>query len=437
MTKICLIELNEVSFDIVSRYIDAGHELNNFSWIINQGVIHTSSESKYELLEPWIQWASIHTGKTFNEHQIYRLGDIEKHKHRQIFEEIESRGYKVGSLSAMNAKNELNDPSFFIPDPWTNTQPDKSLASKLLSDGISASVNSNTSKSLKKSSLLKVLLGALLIISPKQYKRLYSKLTWALKKPWRKAIFLDIIIMETYRALLDHKRPEFSCVFLNSAAHLQHHYFLSSPLIQDGKIENPQWYIEAGSDPLLDAYKQYDEFLGFLINDPNYSYILATGLSQTPVEAPVFYYRLKSHENFLNDLKIDFTRVDPRMTRDFLIRFNSNQDREYAFKILNSLELNGNRLFGEIEIRDLELFVTLTYPHEITKDSFVYSVLDNSINLKIESYVNFVAIKNGKHSGTGYLAVHPEIKTSRFKNGMHVAELFDGICELYPPKKLV
>ena len=38
--------------------------------------IKTRSEQEYELLEPWIQWVSIYTGKTAKEHGVFRLGDI-------------------------------------------------------------------------------------------------------------------------------------------------------------------------------------------------------------------------------------------------------------------------------------------------------------------------------------------------------------------------
>ena len=40
----------------------------------------------------------------------------------QIFEKVEKLGFSVGVMSAMNAKNSLKNPSYFIPDPWTDTK---------------------------------------------------------------------------------------------------------------------------------------------------------------------------------------------------------------------------------------------------------------------------------------------------------------------------
>ena len=67
-------------------------------------------------------------------------------------------------------------------------------------------------------------------------------------------------------------------------------------------------------DQILSEYKKLNE----------YDIILATGLSQKPYDRTKYYYRLKNHEKFLKDLNINFTKVEPRMTRDFLITFKNN-----------------------------------------------------------------------------------------------------------------
>ena len=91
-----LIELNEINFDFVSQYADIGLLPNLGKLIKRHGVIRTLSEEKYEELEPWIQWVSVHTGKTFAEHRIFRLGDIIHSRVPQIFEQVEQAGLKVG-----------------------------------------------------------------------------------------------------------------------------------------------------------------------------------------------------------------------------------------------------------------------------------------------------------------------------------------------------
>ena len=127
--KIILIQLNEINFDIARYYIKKNN-LKNLKKIINFNSFKTFSEKRYEYLEPWIQWTSFSTGKTAEEHGIFRLGDITKSNIDQIYEKIESLGYKVGAICPMNVENKLKKPSFFISDPWTKSSPDNSWWSK-------------------------------------------------------------------------------------------------------------------------------------------------------------------------------------------------------------------------------------------------------------------------------------------------------------------
>ena len=44
-----------------------------------------------------------------------------------------------------NVENRLADPAFFIPDPWTQTEPDN-FSSRLLSSALRKLINTNTDK---------------------------------------------------------------------------------------------------------------------------------------------------------------------------------------------------------------------------------------------------------------------------------------------------
>ena len=134
--KLLLIQLNEINFELVDKYLSNSSESKfvNLKHIKKKyNFFETYSEDKYENLEPWIQWTSVYLGKKYEKHRIFRLGDIINFPNeKQIFEQIENRGFKVGAISPMNAENRLKNPSYFIPDPWTNTQSDSSKLSKKL-----------------------------------------------------------------------------------------------------------------------------------------------------------------------------------------------------------------------------------------------------------------------------------------------------------------
>lgn len=117
MKKLALVQLNELNFDLIEKYLEAGFHLPFFSSLLSTGVLTTVAEDDYDNLEPWIQWTSVYTGLRFAEHNNFRLGDVCSAEHKQIFEVIESKGVRVGAICPMNADNRLVAPAFFIPDP--------------------------------------------------------------------------------------------------------------------------------------------------------------------------------------------------------------------------------------------------------------------------------------------------------------------------------
>lgn len=397
--QLTLLELNEANIELIQSYISDGLHLPNLSKVISNGVKKSNSEEKYELIEPWIQWPSIHTGLSADEHCIFRLGDIEKFSGEQIFERLEELEISVGCVSPMNVENRLKSPGFFIPDPWTNSDTDGSWQSNWIHSAISQAVNDNASDKLTGLSLLKLACALAATLSVKQIFDLTKKLSKLKARGYRRAIFLDCILTEVYIALVKKKKINFGVLFLNGIAHIQHHYLHSSEQNNSGGM-NPAWYI--GDDPIKFALLYYDELIGKVLALQGFDTLIATGLSQVLFENPVFYYRLERHEDFLKSLDLKFSKVLPRMTRDFLVSFDSNQERDVAKNTLQSLCINGIQIFGTIEERTNELFVTLDYPFEIMKDDLAKGD-DGEIKIEIYDHINFVALKNGHHCGTGYV----------------------------------
>ena len=116
MKPLVFIEMNEINYDYVTAYIKQGH-LNNFKgFFAKHGFSTTTSETKYEVLEPWIQWVSARTGKTYAEHQVFRLGDIVNSDVQQYWEVLEAKGYSVAAVSPINGVNRTKKSPFWIPD---------------------------------------------------------------------------------------------------------------------------------------------------------------------------------------------------------------------------------------------------------------------------------------------------------------------------------
>ncbi|MFN7717805.1 MAG: hypothetical protein ACK5OG_02635, partial [Sphingomonadaceae bacterium] len=244
-TGLILVELNEINFDIVTQYVSAHPgRFPGLTKLLAQENIRTTSERNYEELEPWIQWPSVHTMKNFAEHGIFRLGDIVGSSAPQIFEQLEAAGYKVGVISAMNAENRLKQPAYFIPDPWTQTHSDGSWWSRSLAAAVAQSVNDNSQSKITLKSILQISLSMARFARPRHYQKYVSLIVGSRRKPWLKSLILDLLLHDVHWKLFNSKKPDFSVIFLNAGAHIQHHYFFNAaPVKNKICIRNPEWYI--------------------------------------------------------------------------------------------------------------------------------------------------------------------------------------------------
>ena len=390
-TRLLLLELNEVNFEFVEAYTRRG-ELPNFAALFQQhGFTRTTSETSYEQLEPWIQWVTAHTGKSLAEHSVFRLGDIASRDIPQIWELLEERGLKVGAISPMNAKHRLRDPAFFVPDPWTRTQISAPPLLRKLYAALAQAVNENASARLTAGSLLGLLGGVVRYARLENYPRYAQLALGSIGRSWRRALFLDLLLADVFISELLRTGPHFASLFVNAAAHIQHHYmYCAAPY--EGPHRNPPWYVATGDDPVLESYRLYDTIIGQLRRAVPARLMLATGLHQVPHDERTFYWRLREHDAFLRSIGVPFVRVEPRMSRDFLVACADE-------RLAQAQALDGKPLF-EVDNRGTDLFVMLTYPREITAE-FRFRIEQREY-AGLRDQVSFVALKNGEHDGVGY-----------------------------------
>ncbi|MFL0799716.1 MAG: hypothetical protein K6L80_04655 [Agarilytica sp.] len=400
MKQLIFLELNEINFSEMEKYISKG-KLQNFKVLFGEfGYSETISEDRYEELEPWIQWVTAHTGKSYGEHKVFRLGDIKDRDIPQIWEELEAKGYKVGAISPMNANNCTKDASFFIPDPWTETDVTGSTVDKNLYQAISQAVNDNAQSKVTLKTILWLLIGAISNARISNYLKYLRLAMSARNSPWAKAMFLDLLLGDLFIKQYKKKSPNFASLFLNAGAHIQHHYMFSSA-VYEGDLGNPDWYVTGGQDPVLDVYELYDSIVGEIRRVfPGVRIMLATGLHQDPHPEVTYYWRLNKHQRFLDKIGASFDSVQSLMSRDFLVRCKTESDTFDTARLLESAkDANGTPLFS-VDNRGTELFVMLTYAEDIS-DTFVCTVNGEQYS-EFKADISFVAIKNGRHNGVGY-----------------------------------
>ncbi len=400
VAPLLLLELNELNFEFVERYASRGALPALARLIETHGVARTRSEEALAHVEPWIQWFTVHTGKSYAQHGVYRLGDGAAAGAAQMWESLERRGLRVGAFSPLNAANALERPAFFVPDPWTRTALRAPALLRAAYAAVCQAVGENASGRLSAGSIVRLAAGLAAYAQPRHYA---GYLGWALRglrARWPRVLFLDRFLADCFFGLWRGTRPDFATLFLNGAAHLQHHYLFNSAAY-GGPHRNPAWYLPPGVDPVLEVYRLYDRVAAeCLALEPRPRLMIATGLHQDPVAAPVFYWRLREHGAFLRRIGCAFTSVEPLMSRDFLVRCaDAAQARASAARLASGRGADGAPLF-EVDDRGASLFVTLAYPRDIAPGFAARFEGAEIADLRRE--VVFVALKNGQHNGIGY-----------------------------------
>ena len=120
--KVIVLELNELSPALMSRFIDAGF-LPSFKRLRDESVVAISdAHEEPPALEPWIQWISVHTGLTYRQHKVFRLGDGESHTAKRTWDYVADSNLHAWVCGSMNgsATADRRENVHILPDPWSH-----------------------------------------------------------------------------------------------------------------------------------------------------------------------------------------------------------------------------------------------------------------------------------------------------------------------------
>src|SRR3954469_9656545 len=90
-----LLEFNELSPALMDTFIEQGY-LPNFKRLRDSSqAFITDAEEVAPNLDPWIQWVTLHSGLSFDEHGIHHLGDGHKLAVKSLWDMIAAKGQPV------------------------------------------------------------------------------------------------------------------------------------------------------------------------------------------------------------------------------------------------------------------------------------------------------------------------------------------------------
>jgi hypothetical protein len=429
MTKVTLIELNEFNQELLEK---ASHvfNLSHLKKLVSMTATHTSTQDSYEsdFLEPWVQWVSVHTGLPSSQHGIKHLGDVPDLMTPQLWEALSKEGITSGVWGAMNASRSSADLcAFFMPDPWTASE--KAFPQELNAFLDPLRLVSKNYLNPDKKIVLKLLKNLKnLFASHKLIKDLVKDIPRFLSQliRFRGAHFVFIAFFEyvSIRLFLKYKKKyqvDFSCLFINTLAHIQHHHWHGHDFSQN--------------KPLQLGLKYIDRSLGFIFQalEDHESLIVCNALSQknSVEDEPWILYRPLKHKDFLGAAGLSPRRIEEHMTHDAHLYFSTKFECQEALSCLEKATVMGKPLFVVESYADdpLKLFYRLAFTDPLNLHGVI---LINQKRLDFFKFYKAIVERTGKHIQTGTIYSNTTLFPINIKNH----EIYNYILEIFKIKSL-
>jgi hypothetical protein len=380
--NLILLELNELCPALLHKWMAAG-KLPNFKRFHDASQVYlTLADAEPPALEPWIQWYSIHTGLSFEQHKVFRLTDGWRANHPDIWTVLQTAGLKTASCSSMNAKGSRVEGSFFLPDPWsTGTRPFPDEL-EVFHRFVSSQVREHTSPQhgLRPHDMLAfgrfiasrgLSLPSIMTTVGQLSQEVFSNGA----SQWKRVIILDLLQFDIFKYYFLKLKPDFSTFFLNSTAHLQHAYWRH--MDPDAfKIVPDDEDLSRFGDSILYGYQKMDKLISrfFDLEERGVTLALATGLSQKPFlkyedVGGQKFYRPRDIEGLLRLLGIYPKSVESLMGHEFILHFETEVSRTSAAQALTAVSCEGKRVFDIETDHSLQLYLGSILQDSISSDA--------------------------------------------------------------------
>lgn len=351
--SVILLEFNELCPSLMEQFIQQG-KLPNFQRFYNESDVYiTDAAEQPPYLEPWIQWVTVHTGLSYEKHQIFFLDDGHKLTFPSIWDTLSAAGYRTWVCGSMNARYNTPLNGAFLPDYWSTKQfpyPEQEFEPFFNFVRRQVQEHTNDSVSLSRRDYWQFLTymathGLSWVTINEIAQQLLKE--WSTKKfRWQRATILDRLQWDVFRWYYRKIRPHFSTFFINSTAHFQHLYWRN--------MEPNQFEVQPTSQEqaeyetaILSGYQAMDRLIGeaLALVDDQTTVMLCTALSQQPCftyEAigGKRLYRPRRFEELLAFAGITTAcKCSPVMAEEFFLRFDREVDAWEAEQRLAALRV--------------------------------------------------------------------------------------------------
>lgn len=417
--RVIALELNELCPELLARWMADG-SLPNFKRLHDASDIFVTRADVDEpaLLEPWIQWYSVHTGLPYDQHRVFHLTEGKRGGHDDIYRLLLAQRRRVASFASMNVAPFSGEGSLFVGDPWSEEGDAFPTELNTYNRFVSRNVReySNASDRMSAGDYARFLafmaghgLSAATVAGI--VRQLGEEKLTSRELSWRRVAILDALQFDVFRSYYRQLKPDFASFFANSVAHLQHSYWRHmdpGPFTVRPDADEMASY----GDAIRSGYQAMDGIVGRflkLAETEGATLMFLSALSQQPFLrheelGGQHFYRLHSVEAFLKQIGVTFEDVSPTMTHQYLAQFGSAEAAKLARERLAALRLEDDRqLFGfpEVETEPGSLYFGCQIS---TRTAAETPVLNGDGTLAFgELFYRIDAIKSGRHHPDGCL----------------------------------
>ena len=419
--RIILLEFNELCPDLLTEWMADG-KLRNFKrfYDASRACIARADVEDPDLLEPWIQWYSLHTGLSYPQHKVFHLTDGPRAGYTDIWHALANHGFTVGNCASMNAGRVDGPGSFYLPDPWCSTEAPFPAELEAYQRVVLSQVQENSNKAAKLDGAAMVRFMRFMIshgLRPSSVQVILRQLTTDVRSKrerWKRAALLDRLQADVFFYQWRRLRPDFSSFFINSTAHFQHAYF---HLLRPESFDLPADRFDDTEhrDAILFGYQQMDRLLAdmFALESEGAMLVLATALSQHPnPHAGWNYYRPRDMSAVLDRVGIKAARVLPVMAHQYSLEFPSEAAAEAARARLGALRWSDQPAFSFNDSPPMTLYTGSTIHNDVPADAQI-TLPDGGTIPFHEVFYRIPHTKSGAH--------HPD-SVLWFKTGQHRVE---------------
>jgi hypothetical protein len=417
--KIIFAEFNELCPQLLDRWMASG-DLPNFKRLHDRSTVFTTQADVADPvnLEPWIQWYSLHTGLSFDQHKIFHLTEGAKAAHDDLWHIAHAAGRRVGSMASMNTRAfDFGDGSFYAADPWCE---DGNASPPALNDYnkfVAAQVREYSNPDQKLSSgdiarfgwfMAKHGLRATTVA--KIAGQLATERIKDKRLSWRRAALLDRLQFDVFAHYQRRVRPDFSTFFINSTAHLQHSYwrqFDPAPFSAKPDAEDRAIY----GDAIRFGYRAMDALLAdfvVLADKTGATLLFMTALSQQPYlqaeeTGGKHFYRLRDVEAFFSAFDLPYAAIDPTMTHQYMVGFARDDERRAVRETLGKFSMADGRALFDFNDRTTDaLYFSCNIFTPVASDSTIVTPAGTARRFADFLY-KIDATKSGRHHPDGAL----------------------------------